>query len=250
MFSRIAQTSRACCTLLAAAGLAVSLGGCSLLFPSPVTSYIDESGKSVTVRWENYPGLASIDQNDILLGPTIEEVPERSARLLGEARAAVSALLGKSDWKLNENSGTAVQGQEWISQENGYGKRSMLKLINEPEWQLETQLPRESWDAVRDAVEAVAEKNGLASTWNSDKDSEQFAWAVDRAFGRGGEFLSVQVHDVTLDSDAASDAQKYEWLRYGVTLSYGASALHQADVAEFTERAQSFAGLEHPQRID
>ena len=70
--------------MLVALTLATTVTSCA---PSPTTTYRDDSGKTLTVDWADYPGRDGMDAADVLRAPPAEEIRTVSGNILGEIEA-------------------------------------------------------------------------------------------------------------------------------------------------------------------
>ncbi|MGJ9374314.1 hypothetical protein [Nesterenkonia sp. CF4.4] len=68
----------------ALAAVVLGVTGCAV---SPETTVVESSGQERTVHWEDYPGDAYTDAEEILAAPTPEEVEDRQRQLFAELEA-------------------------------------------------------------------------------------------------------------------------------------------------------------------
>lgn len=206
---------------------------------SPQTTYIDDTGRSVTVDWANYPTEGQYSADEVLAGPTVEETEARMEAMLTAVQEELDAEFGTSDW-------VAIGEDGWYPTEgNGYGGDDMLIVYNSVTWQSETPVPRERWAEVNSVVGHVVE------AWRLSEGNPSFSeglpeWMASGVFTGGTEWLDVTVQNANLDDEARSEAEGNDSLVQGVTLFYGISTLHEKDLAEFAKRAAPFEGLDHP----
>jgi len=234
-------------TRIAAAALALGLlGALSACAASPITSYTDESGETVTVNWRDYPATAWYGAEEALEMPMSGEAEARSRELLREAQAALEQEFGLGEW---EAYGDPADYADWYPMgENGYGGESMLTTFNSQSWEAEATISREQWPRVIDVVAEVAERYGIDDRRLDEIDPEYQVWMRSETLFHEGEWLSVSVQNARLDPTgaAAEDAEEYGWFASGVSISYGITTIRDEDRAEFERRAAPFAGLDRP----
>lgn len=233
---------------------ALLLTGCGILGPepSPVTTYTDEAGESVTVDWVDYPAAAWIDGEQLLETPDQNDI-ELPARALvtavGEAVAEVTAfplepLAPESEW---------FGDDRWFAQQgNGYGGESMLTTVNCCELQADRVPEARLWQDVVDAASRAAAAQGIGPFAFDDIDAgcngQAGCWLWSATAWDGVQWVSLSISDATKDptGQAQKDAEQFGWPLRTVSVSYGATVVRAGQMAAFAEAMQPFRGLERP----
>ena len=114
-----------------------------------VTTERDADGDEQTVYWRDYPGIAGLDPEEVLAGPTFEQGLADGEAMTAEIQDALTAEFGL-DWAAPPSDETTV-----MIVENGFGGFSMLQLINAPTAQT-TSVPR-TWAEKQRAIAIIGE---------------------------------------------------------------------------------------------
>lgn len=242
--------------LFAAAALA--LGGCSA---SPKSSYRNSQGTEVTVDWKDYPGHALQDPAEVLAAPVAEDLDERASKVLSAVEARLTAQFGLT-WE------NGPDGQEPFHEQggNGYGGASTYKVFNSVSREsLGVPQGKGSWRVAASTVgQTIAEYGFGAIEWDSlgpsrreenrktfGSDDPDTYWRWSGQASNGAEWILVSLLDV--DKDASGKAAKehegagsYGWNPRAVSISYGATALREADKEAFLRALEPFKELDRP----
>ncbi|NYJ17972.1 hypothetical protein [Nesterenkonia sandarakina] len=223
---------------------------------------MESSGEKRTVYWEDHPGDASTDDEDVLAAPTPEEVEERQSQLFDD--------LGKM---LREDYGLVwgPRGESgWYDfPGNGYGGESLLATYNSAAWTAE-DVPEgpDAWRELLHAVDAVLiehELGGLVlfhesslyaedEAWQGEEferlgtnDPDQF-WEWTAESSNGSQWVSVVLTDASKDpsGEAAESLREIDWPERSVQIDYGVTTVRQGQREEFQRAVQPFDGLAKP----
>ncbi|TSE15730.1 hypothetical protein B1A87_007295 [Arthrobacter sp. KBS0703] len=234
------------------------------------TMATNPDGTQRTVYWRDYPGIAGVDPQKTLDGPTPEEGYAAGQGMVGELRSALSKEL-QLEWA----AGQQGQSDADVFQErttNWFGGESLLAIVNAPTSQ-STGVPR-AWGDKQRAIQIIgkvtarygyeAPRLDTYDLW-SDEDRirelggptpETQVIVSGRALGPAGQWLSFTFQDPSKDKEGRFDERL--WPTDGsfgqpntLMLSYGANGLlHEADREEFKKRMEPFKGLTLPAPLD
>lgn len=117
------------------------------------TKVIEPDGSERTVYWREYPGVASLDADDVLDGPSVDEAYATATTMLGEMRSALTDEFALQ-WVPDPNEGDG-NGPFFDGIENRFGGQSLLTTINSPTSQ-STSVPT-SWAEKQRAIEIIGD---------------------------------------------------------------------------------------------
>lgn len=109
-------------------------------------------GTERTVYWRDYPGVAGVDPQEILQGPTPEEGYMAGQNMISEIKAALSAELRIAWAPEKEQPGTRVFHEPV---QNSFGGQSLLTVVNIPVSQ-STSVPQ-AWSDKQRAIRIIGE---------------------------------------------------------------------------------------------
>ncbi|MFJ5958067.1 hypothetical protein ACIQC5_19180 [Paenarthrobacter sp. NPDC092416] len=236
----------------------------------PTTVAHNADGTERTIFWRDYPGVAGIDPQETLDGPSPEQALETGRKMIAEIRSALSAEL-QLEWATDyDPSGTGGPLVRHVS--NGFGGTSLLSVVNGTESQ-STSVP-ETWAGKQRAVDIigdVADKYGFGepafddlAAW-SDEDRvrdlggrtpDQQVIVSGMVPGPAGQWLSFRFQDLSKDTDGRLEERLRPpagsgWQLNTVALSYGANGLlAEEDRAAFESRLRPFLGLTPPAPLE
>ncbi|WP_211879687.1 hypothetical protein [Pseudarthrobacter albicanus] len=226
----------------------------------------DEDGEERTVYWRDYPGVAGLDPDEILRGPTAEEGYAAGMEMVADIRAALAREL-ELEWA------PGPAGQDDVDPfhertQNDFGGESILTLINAPPSQ-STSVPT-TWAGKQRALEiigGVLGRHGYSAPvldrydlWTDEDRVRELGGATPEtqvivsgsAEGPAGQWLSFMFQDLSKDTQGRFE----EGLRPPpgaggqpdtLSISYGANGLIPgSDREEFKNRLKPFAGLAPP----
>jgi hypothetical protein len=121
-----------------------------------VTVAKDAEGRERAVYWRDYPGIAGLDPQDVLQGPTPEEGYAAGQGMVAEIRAALTREL-QLEWA------PAPEEQDGVDPlveriQNYFGGESLLTVVNAPASQ-STSVPR-AWADKQRAIRIIGEVTG------------------------------------------------------------------------------------------
>ncbi len=229
-------------------------------------------GSERTIYWRDYPGVAELEVDDILSGPTVDEAYAAGDAMIGEIRAALTAEFGL-EWAADPTANDG-NGPFFDHVRNGFGGQSLLTTINAPTSQ-STSVPT-SWSDKERVIEIIGEVTARygfdapvldyeRDTLSTDEDwmrdaggatPETMVLVSGGVMGPTGQWVFFTLQDLTRDTDGRiSDrlgvATDSGWEPNTVSLSYGANALlRDENRAEFERRLAPFQGLTPPPPLD
>lgn len=226
-------------------------------------------GTERTVYWREYPGVAGIDSQQVLDGPTPQQGYDAGQAMVAEIKAALSGEFGL-EWVPVADTGGSGPLHRPI--ENHYGGESLLTNVNGPESQ-STTVPQ-TWDDKQRAISIIAEVtrrygygapriDGLESWSAEDRirdlgglTSEEQVIVSGVALGLAGQWLSFRFQDLSKDTNGTFEErlrppEGSRWQLNTLALSYGANGLLAAeDRNEFQSRLEPFRGLIPPEPLE
>lgn len=232
------------------------------------TVAVNADGSERTVYWRDYPGLAGVDTQQVLEGPTPQEGFEAGQAMIAEIELALSAEFGL-EWAPPADADASPFNRPI---ENHFGGRSLLTNVNGPESQ-STSVPQ-AWADKQRALSIIGEVsgrygfpapeiNGLERWSSEDRIRDLGGLTPDKqvivsgmAPGPAGQWLSVRFQDLSKDTngtfaDRLRPPQGSQWQLNTVALSYGANGLLAAeDRNEFESRLEPFRGLTPPEPLE
>ncbi len=233
---------------------ALFLTGCSLLgtAPSPVTTYTDATGESVTVDWADYPAASWIDGELLLEAPDEKELEPTARGLVAAVNDAIAEATGIRLEPLRSESTWFDEDNSYPQQGNGYGGESMLTTINCCELQADRVPPQGEWQAVVDAASRAAAEFGLGplrfDEIDGDCNGREGCWLWSATATDGVQWLALSISDAERDpsGQAQKDVEQFGWPPRTVSISYGATVVRAGAKVGFAEAMQPFLGLERP----
>lgn len=232
------------------------------------TVAVNADGSERTVYWRDYPGLAGVDTQQVLEGPTPQEGFEAGQAMIAEIELALSAEFGL-EWAPPADADASPFNRPI---ENHFGGRSLLTNVNGPESQ-STSVPQ-AWADKQRALSIIGEVsgrygfaapeiNGLERWSEEDRIRDLGGLTPDKqvivsgmAPGPAGQWLSFRFQDLSKDTngtfaDRLRPPQGSQWQLNTVALSYGANGLLAAeDRNEFESRLEPFRGLTPPEPLE
>lgn len=232
----------------------------------------DPDGIERTVYWREYPGVAGLDADDLLDGPSVEEGYATGTAMVAEIRAALTTEFGL-EWAPDPSEGND-DGPFFERVENGFGGESLLTTINAPGSQ-STSVPR-SWADKKRIIEIIGEVTAAYGFSDPvlDHDRDTTSTEEDRVRDLGGatpetqvivsgvvegptgQWLFFDLRDLSNDLDGRFAEQLGSTIEYGwepntVSFAYGANALLPDEHRdEFERRVQPFRGLTPPPALE
>lgn len=232
------------------------LAGCSWLggTPSPTTSYTDDSGRTVTVDWADYPAHAG-QNGDALIGYADQAELEPTVRRLMEQLS--TTLADSSGYELHPTEPEAAwfDDDNWHPQlGNGYGGDSLLTTVNCCEL-ISDEIPDPSrWQKVFDAASQVTQKAGLgpfvrdeSSAHCGGADGQCWLWSATATDGVQWVYLSIQDRAQDPTGDAAREADQFDWPLTSIGIGYGATVVQADRADEYARAMEPFIGLKRPE---
>lgn len=223
-----------------------------------------ENGR--TIFWRDYPGVAGLDPQDVIDGPTAEQALLDGEAMVADMREAITEEFGLA-WVGDPNE---ERFEPFFPTENRFGGRSMLTTINAPTSQ-STTVPT-SWTDKQRVIQLIGEVAAGHGFGKVVLDHERdYVTEEDRARDFGGSSPATQVfvsgivegpdgqwvffglQDPSLDVDGRFEDRLSggDWEPASVTLSYGANALlPAASHTEFQRRLLAFQGLTQPNPLE
>ena len=222
----------------------------------------DADGTERTVYWREYPGVAGIDSQQVMEGPTPQRGYDAGQPMIAEIQAALSEEF-QLEWAPVSDTGGGSPFHRPI--ENHYGGESLLTTVNGPESQ-STTVPR-TWEEKQRALSIIGEVtrrhgyeaptiDGLESWSAEDRIRDLGGLTPDKqvivsgvALGRAGQWLSFRFQDLSKDTDRTFQErlrppEGSQCKMDTLALSYGANGLLAAeDRHEFESRLEPFRGL-------
>ena len=227
----------------------------------------DADGTERTVYWRDYPGVAGIDPQQVLEGPTPQQGYDAGQTMIAEIKAALSEEF-QLEWAPVSGGGSPFHRPI----ENHYGGESLLTNVNGPESQ-STTVPR-TWEEKQQAISIIGEVarrygyeapaiDGLESWSAEDRIRDLGGLTPDNqvivsgvAMGREGQWLSFRFQDLSKDTGGTFEErlrppEGSPWQLNTLALSYGANGLLAAeDRNEFESRLEPFRGLIPPEPLE
>ena len=235
-----------------------------------VTVAADAEGRERAVYWREYPGMAGVDPQEILQGPTPEEGLAAGQAMISEVRAALTEELGLK-WA------PPPEGQDDVDPfvhrvQNYFGGESLLTVVNALPSQ-STSVPRDWADKQRalETVRTVIAKYGYSAPvidtfdqWSDEQRISDLGGLTPEtqvivsgmAQGPAGQWLSFTFQDLSKDTTGKFDERLAPppgsgWQLDTFSLGYGANGLlRDADRDEFKKRLEPFAGLTPPAPLE
>ncbi|GGI87380.1 hypothetical protein [Pseudarthrobacter scleromae] len=225
-------------------------------------------GTERTVYWREYPGVAGIDPQQVLDGPTPQQGYDAGQTMITEIKAALSEEL-RLQWAPVADKGGSPFHRPI---ENHYGGESLLINVNGPESQSIT-VPQ-TWEEKQRAISIIEEVarrygfdalaiDGLESWSAEDRIRDLGGLTPDQqvivsgvALGRAGQWLAFRFQDLSKDAkgtftERLRPPEGAQWQMNTMALSYGANGLLAAeDRNEFESRMESFHGLIPPAPLE
>lgn len=165
----------------------------------------DADGTERTVYWRDYPGVAGVDPQEILQGPTPAEGYAAGRNMISEITTALSGEFGIEWVPEDEHPGSGIF-HELV--ENSFGGQSVLTAVHSPGSQ-STSVPQ-AWSDKQRVIRIIGDV------------SARYGYPPPRLRPTGGSF----------------------WQPNTITLSYGANGLlAAADRQQFKTRLEPFKGL-------
>ena len=203
----------------------------------------DGDGTQRTVYWREYPGVAGIDPQQALDGPTPQQGYDTGQTMPAEIKVALSEEF-QLEWAPVGDNGGGSPFHRPI--ENHYGGQSLLTNVNGPESQ-STAVPQ-TWEEKQRAIGIIGEVarrygyeapgiNGLESWSAEDRTRELGGPTPDKqvsvsgaALGRAGQWLSFRFQDLSRDTNGTfgerlRPPEGSQWQMNTLALSYGATGL-------------------------
>ena len=231
------------------------LTGCSALAasPSPTTSYTDDSGKTVTVDWADYPAHAGQDGEALLEYPDQAELEPAARELMNQLRTAIAYSSG---FELKP----AQPQDEWFSDDswhpqvgNGYGGDSLLTTVNCCELTSDGIPDPDQWQMVLDAASEITRDAGLGRFVRDESleecagtDEQCWVWSATATDGVQWVYLSIQDRSLDPTGDASREADKFNWPLTSIGISYGATIVKAGSIDDYRAAMRPFLGLERP----
>lgn len=233
------------------------------------TTATDADGTERTVFWRDYPGIAGVDPQEVLAGPTPEEGYAAGNAMVAEIKEALSEEFGL-EWAMTD--AHARSNPFHGPTQNYFGGQSQLTNVNGPESQ-STSVPQ-SWadkQRVLRLMEGITRKYGFGAptiespeTWPAeDRVRNLGGLTPDKqvivdgtALGPAGQWLSFRFQDLSKDTDGTFEErlrppEGSPWQLNTVALSYGANGLLPAENRqEFEARLEPFRGLTPPEPLE
>lgn len=233
-----------------------------------VTEVKDTDGRERTVHWRGYPGMAGVDVQETLSGPTPEEGFAAGQSIIAEIRAGLTREF-QLQWVPvpNEKTAEAFTGRS----QNYFGGESLLTGVNSPPSQ-STSVPR-AWADKQHAIEVIGDvsaRYGYTSPaidtydgWSEEDRVRELGGATPEtrvlvsgvAQGPAGQWLRFEFLDLSHDTDGRFRERFTQDEGVGptagyVSISYGANGLlPEEDREEFRERFEPFKGLTPPEPL-
>lgn len=229
-----------------------------------VTTEQDADGSAQTVYWRDYPGIAGLDPEEVLAGPTLEQGIADGEAMVAEIQEALTAEFGV-EW-----ADPPIDELTVMVTENHFGGPSMLHLVNAPTAQT-TSVPH-SWAQKQRAIAIIGEVTARygfgAPSLDQDRDPQTDDERVDSfggatpetqvvvsgiVEGPAGQWMFFTIQDLALDrtgrfTEQAEQSAEYGWEPDSISFAYGANGLLPAgDRDEFLERLAPFAGYRQPE---
>jgi hypothetical protein len=233
------------------------------------TTATNADGTERTVYWRDYPGVAGVDPQEILAGPTPEEGFAAGQAMVAEIKAALSEEF-RLDWAPAD--AQARSNPYHGPTQNYYGGESLLTNVNGPESQ-STSVPQ-AWTDKQRAISLIGEISGRYGFGAPTIDGTQSWPAEDRlrnlggltpdsqvivsgvALGQAGQWLTFRFQDLSKDTGGTFEEklrppEGSAWQMNTVALGYGANGLLPAENRkEFEARLGPFRGLTPPESLD
>ena len=227
-----------------------------------VTTERDADGTEQTVFWREYPGIAGLDPDELLAGPTLEQGLVDGEEMTAAIQEALTAEFGV-DWSPPPSDEVTV-----MPAENRFGGTSMLHLVNLPTAQT-TTVPR-TWAQKERAIEIIGEVTARYGFGTPHLDQDRWPQSeADRIRDWGGATPETQVlvsggvegpagqwvffafQDLSKDTTGRFTERAMEddgWEPESISFAYGANGLlRAADRDEFVERLAPFANYPQPE---
>ncbi len=223
--------------------------------PAPTTTYETAEGEEITVSWEDYPAHAYTAPADALAAPSETEIAEHWASI-------TRSIEERNPWDLDF---APVLEDGWYPQTgNGYGGDSRQITYNSEE-QFTTGIPpRQDWPELIAIVDEVLAEHGIAPLVLDHEDPEQLGpddWLLEHygstdpgewsewngsAFA-DGEWVSLSIwNDELFPGDVEPETDEMRG-PHGVSFSYGATTVRDAERAVFEREIEPFLGLAPPE---
>lgn len=236
------------------------------------TTVTEPDGSERTVYWREYPGVAGLDAEEVLDGPSVDEGYAAGTAMVAAIRSALTAEFGL-EWAPDptEDDGN---GPFFERVANSFGGESLLTTINAPSSQ-STSVPF-SWAAKKRVIEIISEvtatygfsapvldheRDTSSSEENRIRDGagstpETHAFVSGVVEGPTGQWLFFHLQDLSKGVDGRltenqETATTNRWEPNTVSFAYGANALLPDEHRdEFERRLQPFRGLTPPPALE
>lgn len=236
------------------------------------TTVTDADGRERTIYWREYPGVAGLDGDDVLDGPSVDEAYTTGTAMVVEMREALTQEFGLT-WAPDPNQGDG-NGPFFDRIPNVFGGESLLTTINAPTSQ-STSIPS-SWTDKQRVIEIIGEvaarygfgpvvldyerdaplsDEELIGSWGGST-LETMVTISGSIDGPTGQWLWFSLNDLSKDTDGTfaerlGPATENGWEPNSVNLFYGANALLPDEHrAEFERRIAPFEGLTPPPPLE
>lgn len=235
-----------------------------------VTVVEDAGGRERTVYWRDYPGIAGLDPEEVMQGPTPEAGYEKGQAMVAEIRTALTRKL-KLEWAPSPDAHD--DAEPFVDRvQNYFGGESLLTVVNAPTAQ-STSVPR-SWANKERAIRIIGEVAGRygysapelerLDEWTEEDRIRDLGGTVPETqvivsgsvHGPAGQWLMFTFQDLSKDTNGRF-RERFEplgesgWQVDTLSLSYGANGLlREKNREEFKKRLAPFAGLTPPAPLE
>ena len=229
----------------------------------PVTDVTNSDGTHRTVNWIDYPGDAAIDPAQVLAGPSAELASKNGKAMINAIKSAITAEFAYRWTTAGPDRGTQDSSQ------NGYGGRSILKVLNSPT--SNSSGTPTVWADKQRVIAIIAEVTAhyhfsapildKNPRLESPKDirlerggltPQTQVYVFGSVSGPTGQWLSFSFADLSKDGTGRleTEARAAGWQTNTISLQYGANALLPAkDRAKFISALKPYADIERPPAI-
>lgn len=233
-----------------------------------VTTVAEADGGKRTVYWREYPGIAGLDADDLLDGPSVDEGYAAGTAMVADMRAALTAEFGL-EWAPDPNEREG-NGPFFERVANRFGGTSLLTTINAPVSQ-STSVPS-TWTEKQRVIEIIGDVaanydfgapvlvDEIDSTLTVEDRIRDWGGATPETQvivsgmveGPTGQWLWFSLQDLSNDLDGRfaerlGSSIEHGWEPNTVTIGYGANGLLPDEHREeFERRLEAFRGLTPP----